>query len=733
MARRVELLNVNAPRAVVTSLPGLPVSRGVGPGLEAFADGLYKLNNRLEDHLDKQVVNESALKGARAGRDPNFTPRRDNTLAADAFNKAAMSVYLSDLEIKTRDEIDALTEQHRGNPASLKTALEGYRAGIAGSLDKTAPELVQPFNDLFDRNSRPMVRAAATQQRDALVAESQGKFLQYADAAINGAQRIARSVDLDPGAAVDIALERDRFIERMIDNGPAEGFEFAGRQVEPDKTRPGALNAAKMAELLNKFDDSVYTHTVLGRFERAPDKRKFLAEFETAEKANASSPLSIEQVDAVARDMRGMITQEDQALAHENARAAGDLEIAVERGGATAPTYKDIDRAADNNVITEAKRTQLYGIKDAQRKVEEDKALGLQAVQFSMTHGIPLDWKDKKQIEAVDDYYEGMVGQRSAFDPDVMTATANLVKNTAVVPTRVRSMVRSLARSGNVDHAVAAAELVARLNEQSPQALETIPQDERAFSLMVSDSVSAGMDKQLAVETARQRVYQTSADEMEKLKAVYNAKDFEKDNLGALNKQIDKNFDALFTTQPEAPAAMQGEYDSLVRNYFVRTRDADQARELAWRDLMHVWGATDINGGRQLMKYAPEKLYWNGDAGSAEWMRPQLVRDVSKAVSVIPRFPPESLRVVADDRTARVEQPDYAVIHIREDGLPVPVLDEQNRPLRWRPDFNQTPEAEKLRQEQARNVELAREARQRLPTRQKAIERGTLIGMGLGR
>lgn len=455
--------------------------------------------------------------------------------------------------------------------------------------------------------------------------------------------------------------------------------------------------------------------------------------------------------------------QEDAAIAARDeaqlmAKEASDLELSVRSGkGDPAVLAQQIDNAFAGRAITGPKRTELHlELQQAQKKAEKDNQLAA-AVNYSLQTGVPLDYKDKEQAAAVDRSYRALLGGASPFAPASLSATALLVKNTGIVPETVRSMVRSLARSGQPQHAVMASDLVARLNEAAPQALETIPADERAFALMVSQSVAAGMDAPTAVETARARVYEASPEELEKLKAVYDAKDFKTGNAKALNSFIDKNFDAFFRAQPEAPPALAGEFENLTRGYFIKTHDPEQARTLAWRDLLRVWGLTDINGqGLQLMKYAPEKLYGNGQPNS--WMRQQLEDEVRQIQEPQPRnvsrgtvggepagpasqepnplavkVDPKAVRLVADDITARSSRPTYALLHQRADSLFEPVLDRFNRPARWAPDFSKTPEGRKQAEEQAALVERSRETRQNLPRKMKAIEQGLVIGTGLGR
>jgi hypothetical protein len=63
---------------------------------------------------------------------------------------------------------------------------------------------------------------------------------------------------------------------------------------------------------------------------------------------------------------------------------------------------------------------------------------------------------------------------------------------------------------------------------------------------------------------------------------------------------------------PDVPTAMAAEFADLTKQYFYHTNgNLDQARKLALNDLKGTWGVSQVNGTRELMKYAPERMFPN--------------------------------------------------------------------------------------------------------------------------
>ena len=334
MADRVKFANTPVNSAGTTEiLPGITISDGAARNAAAFADGLNKVSTRVsdmsdtlererqrqldrdaaaaDDELDREAIQAGGVEGMRAGRDTETFELTDGvTLRDAAFNRAGLNVFLSSIEVQARTEIDALFEQHGSDPLALQEHLDGYKAGVLTQLNDDLPQAVAPFDEMFTRATLPLVRTAKERHRTLLEQEAEAKLLETIEVHGNSAARSA-FLTVDPAeAALTAAIERDRFIDRLVEHGPRQGFKFHGREVAPNDTRNHVLTPAQMERELQRFDKLIYEQTVLGTFSRSGDKSAFLERFSTKERENKSSPLDLDDVGRLEASMRSEITRE---------------------------------------------------------------------------------------------------------------------------------------------------------------------------------------------------------------------------------------------------------------------------------------------------------------------------------------------------------------------------------------------------------------------------------------
>lgn len=685
------------PKMTVATLPGHNISTGAPQFLSDFAGVMGNLNIKLNERADKRAAKKAVAAGLIAGRDPMFRTLKGDGLAVEAFNNSALDTFASRLEQRSRQEIGKLFDKHNSDPKQLETVFSEYRNGVANEIPA---ELLEPFDAFWNKNTRPLIDKA----RDELLRinrnQQAGALSEVIIERLRGAEQMAfNSID-DVLFEENITGERNDFFAKLVANGPPQAFKIGNQEFPTDDTRSGIVDPAKIIQQMEQFDRTVIIGRVLGKFDRsrkagegAEFARDFIDHpidgFTTAErsKISASMTSSLRADEAINKRVN------DEAKAAEEiqrSRRVGDLK---RRCAAGQCTEEDIEQAFPQDISGDERGRLLIQLDDLRSK-QADSIAAQQRVAFAIQAGIPLDAKNPDDRKAVHAYFKQRFGDAPPT-AETMTEIVDFIRDVAVIPTVVRGGIRSLARSANPEQAVLAADMIARIQKAAPQVLETMPKDEKAFSLLVSNNVGAGVEPQQAVELARLRVYETPASEMEQLRKVFMEKGFEKDNSGSLADLIDDEFDPIFRTQPSTPPAMMGEFNDLVEQYYIRTRDEELARKLAGQDLVRVWGVSDVVGSRveaqegrlQMVKYPPEKVHGDGELN--KWMRPQLEADISD--QKISGVKAENVFLVADDRTAREKTRTWQVWHVRSDGRPVPVLDVDNRPARWRPQFDISP------------------------------------------
>lgn len=497
----------------------------------------------------------------------------------------------------------------------------------------------------------------------------------YADAQLEGrmtaAERLAASNYTDPeriGREVNNALE---LLSQHHADKPPEWLAEERISLET-RIRGGALE-----QMLARDPDAAEAEYEQHKERMTPE---FRAKFESA------VALTRKRQEQAAEKERVRLEKEQ---AERNARAASDLEIGVHRGHYGVA---EIEMAYETGVISPSARVSLTKQAD---KITKDQAVEAQAferIAAAISGGGLLDPEEKANRKAFDKLIQQSVGDYSSMDVVQRDGLAQAIVRTGIWPDSLKSHIRA-GLQGDDASAIAAADMLARVEELSPQAAAKFDKrgDERALASMINNFRRAGMADSMAVEMARKAIFDKSDPTIKARRDEY--KTVKKDNDSSLAALVDERGGWAFTFDPDIPPAMQAEFDGLAEAYYLKTGDEEVARTLAADDLFRVWGETTANGRRQLMKYAPERLY-----GLPSEVIEQQFRDET----------PEGAILIADADTSRTGT--YAVGIPREDGL-IDFLHDGDLMQRWVPDPQSFYEKENERL--VRRAKKMREANQR--------------------
>jgi len=188
---------------------------------------------------------------------------------------------------------------------------------------------------------------------------------------------------------------------------------------------------------------------------------------------------------------------------------------------------------------------------------------------------------------------------------------------------------RGVFRGGDVDSKVFYADLVGRIQDVKPRALDDFDDKDIAQAMMINEMVKAGTPNERAVELVEQQTTGINSGRLEVLKTELEAKS---KDMGTKQEQNTKilsiirdgfevpganlswfDFDAALPNEPQLgvePEAI-AEYKRLYETWYYNTNGNDKiAREQALKSMGHNWGTTSINGvENQLTKYPIEKQY----------------------------------------------------------------------------------------------------------------------------
>ena len=598
--------------------------------------------------------------------------------ADDAEGRLAIAKFKSSFVSQYQER---LTQGHENLFEDSRSIAQGLKNDTVGSLNPRLAEAVGGEIDLFLLGQAPSIQSDARKlmlgQARSDLGEAVDLYSQQFLSATDGPMRQDALSQIT--SALDAAGESGiltRAAANDIGDATIDKLQraFAKRLINDDP--------AAVADALTDQDqfvglDPVARETIRGQANKAADarERQRLADIARAQ------------------------AERDEQLAREREIRASNLEIQVARDEAG---YAEVEQAFLNEDITGSKRTQLYLALDGKVVSAKETANRAQLVESALQFGVRLDSKDKDHVKAVDEAFAS-VQESIANEPEdvALTRVSTFVSDVGVVPTQLRSLMRTFSRSGDAQQSVLAAKIVGRLSEEAPEVMSTLPEDEKAFGVMASDLMDAGMDSGTAIEVSRQRIYETPEAERKAIRERLSASGVEKGNQSALTELIDDNFDSFLPfNQPQAPLQLEAEFGELVSGYFVKTQDLELSRKLAGKDILGVWGLTDLNGDRQIMKFPPELVYGNG---VDDWIENQFKADVEEFGAAS-----EAITIGVDDRTAREPQPSWPLFVKTESGLVEPLFNQDNTPARWRPDFRKSPEFAEMVEEQEQNLHESR-------------------------
>jgi hypothetical protein len=303
---------------------------------------------------------------------------------------------------------------------------------------------------------------------------------------------------------------------------------------------------------------------------------------------------------------------------------------------------------------------------------------------------IPADpAKSSQDRKDVNNYYNSVSTEWVGLPVQAqVNQNVDFVKNTGLIPDTLISNINASMRSGTPEQVALMADVITRIQDVSPTSIKDIPEESRAIALQVGDATRAGVEPEVALEMARNATFgltdaQKKTISMESQRV---AKNLNKSLQSFVDVDIDEGgFDkGAFYRVPDVPAAMLGEYRSTFDNFMQMTNgNAEQAQKLAYQSVRSMWGISETGGDKRFMKYAPESIY--GIAGvNDDWIENQFNEEMEAANHL-------GAVIAIDHSVAREDKPSYPVLVMDENtGLQKPLLDSDNQPLRWRPEFKAT-------------------------------------------
>ncbi len=435
-----------------------PVARPDGSELRQSAASFGTLATKLGGIADAFASAEGERAGTIAGGEDGFRPTDRLTIRARAFDRAGAESYLNRLDAQMRMEAQAIYEQHRDNPASLRGAFDVLEQKYL--RDDVFPEIKPTFQAAFSRLRAPYQNAALDNFESGRREALQGELVTtLSGQQTTRSQQLAALDPFDPNAH-DVLEDGQRSIDIQYD-----------RAVEQKLMTPADAAKAKIEDRRNTT-----VQLYLNQAASLTDPREIAAFGESIRAGHAAGKLGLDATgyeDLIA----GVAKLEDKALTEgrTDARAVGSrLNSYVDRvaSGLNVPADEwpqirlDAGITPNGEKLVEAARQKLVYARIIRDRPIADAELAVAKLRTSLAGGATAE-----QAGVLTFAEEQLAGARKLIDEDPLLAAQRRGLISEVAPVDINALTDSGVLAGQIGARVAQADAVAETFGRTPQYL----------------------------------------------------------------------------------------------------------------------------------------------------------------------------------------------------------------------------------------------------------------------
>ena len=613
-------------------------------------------------------------------------------MASEVAKNAEKDAYLASIESSDIIETNRIYNENTltgNNPEELAVKLREYKAGKMASMSE---EIKPHYSQSYDKRAAVLT----TRSQDAFFKKTK----KDSGASLESSQEIIKN-DIYQNPSPNTEIETLHFQEKIakfsaiLNSRVSQGFltpEEALLEQKDFQKELIVIGYKSQMENMNA-DQRANAILTLQKTKTLPNGISVDDKADIVAKLNAydSTTTSVE----------------DKALAVKTAdielsqsREASDLEIGVNRDD---KTYEDVIRAEQEGTITPAKKVQLFKTLDANKAETVKEGKSLVKVAKALRGEAFIDPESPEDKKAVDLTYTKVLSEKidATDDPAAKKQIiTNFIAKMRVVPKTLQGEMRGVFRGDNVEKKIYYADLIGRIQDTTPRALDDFNDKDITQAVMINEIIKAGTPNEQAVEKVQNITEGINAGRLEILKADFKELVGGKGTGVTINsrKVIDQVKDVfgegVFTFNPSSGDSQLGveshavkEYKDLYETWFLNTNgNADLAREQAQKAIKRNWGVTGVNSkSRQLTKYPIEDQY---PGMPAKVIKAELMVDIKK-IEAFKDTDPDDVFIQWDPRiTAREagKYPRYRIIAFNKEGVLDPVIFEGKDNL-WKPDY----------------------------------------------
>lgn len=204
------------------SLPGVPSPSDPADG--AIARVADSVGAQAGAFADTQAQKEGSQAGAIAGLDSTWRPRQNPTIRGQAYDQAAQTTYVNNLQTQTRQSIADAYEAYQALPVDQQQP-SAFKKTLDGIKDQTVqghvwPQLLPSFGKQFDDQAFTYLQKVQDDNDKQVQDASKASFIANQQSASNTAMRAASLVSPQGDAlAQKEADAHDRLVDQQVQDG----------------------------------------------------------------------------------------------------------------------------------------------------------------------------------------------------------------------------------------------------------------------------------------------------------------------------------------------------------------------------------------------------------------------------------------------------------------------------------------------------------------------------------
>ncbi len=633
---------------------------GVSNALQGQAQNYSAFANLASNVAGEAAIERSRIEGIQAGQTPGQDLLPEITPSGKAFADAYRTESTSIVTMNAQDSLQKLLFEASKNP-SIDT-LGAYRKETRGIIEKLSPLIPEEMRPEFQRrlasaaSDGSLKLEAAIESRNLKnLSESQGMahaelskddFTQSSDEEFERLDGLKFSGEIGAGTEkIDTRTDKSGLSiqqqqkneksgldkEREARRGNHEKRKQAAEEHRNNLVSMGALSPAMAKKQEQELELSAAKGAAVGAKNYA-EKTKTTPEFfkKMVDEPNSfhflkGKPYETQreiinftlkdhlQNESLMKSQQQMEMNKYEALLSQNLLTPENLSQA--EVNLTPENYSKLELSLAKAMAKENKN--LFDFSEGQAISNNPVALA-----------------DKKP-EYLENLFNGTVNNLAKSNngqPISQEQIFEAVSGIAAAVPSVNKRLNAAMESGNAQAIIDSSKMIRALTQKQPLSINDVSEKNKSKAAQFETFVTHGFNEQEAAQLTMERFAGKTDKEIEERANSYD--DFQKvEKIGKNHwgNTVNHVAKGLGADEAELPDGITIDYQRLHRGLFMSGLDWETADKRAFEKLNQVVGVSDVNGRKQVLNYAPEKIV----QGFGPWFRNQGIAEFEKTADLI--------------------------------------------------------------------------------------------------